>query len=124
MADDVVNLRAERDFLLARSSAAGSCRFSGYRWTGMSSNALVSVAFGRRDNTLPRDSADLAACYRTVQRLPQHLVSPAVLAQLEHGERSVGKECVTYARWQTGWPRVRQRPLNKPDLKPKGKTPC
>lgn len=69
-------LLAERDFLLARAEGAGGWRANPKRWTGTSSNALVTFAFGGPEPTqgeFPRDPSDLMACYRTVKRLPDHL---------------------------------------------------
>src|ERR1051326_6687670 len=70
-------LQAEIDFLLARAANANSCRFDDpKRWTGRSSNALVRFVFGGdapAPDEFPRDPSDLAACYRTVARLPEHL---------------------------------------------------
>ena len=91
LAAEVARLRVERNFLLDRANAAWSISFSDDRWTGMSSNALVTIAFGGEDNSLPSDSSDLAACYRTVMRLPDHLVTQDVLKQLKRGEDEVCK---------------------------------
>ena len=70
-------LQAERDFLLARTDAANVYRPDHRpRWTGTSSNALVRYAFGGdapASGEYPMDPSDLAACYRTVWRLPDHL---------------------------------------------------
>ena len=70
-------LLAERNFLLARCSDAGSFYFNNpKRWTGTSSNALVAHVFGASEPTTaqyPRDPSDLMACYRTIHRLPDHL---------------------------------------------------
>lgn len=94
-------------FLLARSGNAGNCMFGGKRWTGISSNALVSIAFGEPDNGLPSDSSDLAACYRAVMRLPAHRRTAAVFDHLEAGERHVeGKYdgSIAWAREASEWP--------------------
>lgn len=118
MADDQLDLVLDdRDFLLARASNAGRCNFGGKRWTGLSSNALVEVAFGQRNDRLPSDGSDLAACYRTVQALPSHRVTEQVLHQLNLGEKAVGEyypDAVKWAREQTGWPEIRH--VNLEDL--------
>lgn len=106
-ADRLETLLAERDFLLARSGHAGTASFGNERWTGMSSNALVTVAFGGEDRRLPSDSSDLAACYRTVMRLPPHLLSESIFDQLERGESVIAErepDGLTWARGATGWP--------------------
>jgi hypothetical protein len=73
-------LIAERDFLLARADGAGSWSPGiPKRWTGKSSNALVRYVFGGEHpmgDEYPLDVSDLAACYRTVYRLPDHLRGP------------------------------------------------
>ena len=111
-------LRAERDFLLARASKAGSCSFGGGRWTGLSSNALVTVAFGGEDDCLPSDSSDLAACYRTMLRLPRHLLSDKVWEQLEDGERYVGSKYpddIAWAKEAAEWPEAARAALSAAD---------
>lgn len=75
-------MQADIDFLLLRAGSAGSCSFSSDRWTGMSSNSIVSVAYGGEQKNMPFDRSDYAACIRTVQRLPRHRRTPAVLTAL------------------------------------------
>lgn len=75
-------LQADVAFLLMRADCAGSCNFTSDRWTGMSSNALVSVAYGGDQPDLPWDRGDYAACVRTFVRLPQHRRTPEVRAAL------------------------------------------
>lgn len=83
--------RAEADvaFLLLRAGAAGSVSFTRDRWTGMSSNAIVAVAFGGELRTLPSDVSDYLACVRTVRRLPKHRKTPAVWEALRKGREAV-----------------------------------
>jgi hypothetical protein len=103
---EIERLTAERDFLLLRAGRAGSVSFGNERWTGMSSNALVEVAFGQCNHCLPSDANDLAACYRTVLRLPTHLRTGAVLAQLAEGEahvRSKYPDDIKWAQDASGW---------------------
>lgn len=67
---------AERDYLLARAYEAGRCRFDEYRWTGISSNALVRYVFGGEPpapHEFPHDPSDMLSCVRAVLRLPEHL---------------------------------------------------
>lgn len=77
---EVEQLRADVAFLLLRAESAGSCSFSPHRWTGMSSNALVSVAYGGEQAALPSDRSDFMACALTMRRLPRHRRTPAVIA--------------------------------------------
>lgn len=104
----VAELEQERDFLLARAGHAGSVRFGGKdRWTGASSNVLVTIAFGGEVGKYPDhpfDSSDLAACYRTILRLPVHRRTQAVFDQLKLGEAFVGAEAEARARKAANWP--------------------
>ena len=70
--------QADIAFLLARAGHAGSCSFVPGRWTGMSSNAIVAVAFGGAQTAMPSDRGDYAACVRTFARLPRHRRTEAV----------------------------------------------
>jgi hypothetical protein len=99
---DAAKLAAERDFLISR--AAAKHKWGEPRWTGASSDALVDVAYGSVNKTLPYDASDLAACYRTIMRMPEHLRSKAVLDQLEEGERYIGCAItIARARQESGW---------------------
>lgn len=69
-------------FLVERQRAAGSCDFTSARWTGMSSNAIVDFAYGGKQDAMPYDRSDYAACVRTVRRLPCHRRTTAVLNAL------------------------------------------
>lgn len=69
-------------FLVRRQREAGSCTFSGDRWTGMSSNALVCFAYGGQQDAMPSDRSDYAACVRTVRMLPRHRKTASVMAAL------------------------------------------
>lgn len=69
-------LLEEREYLLSRAAWAGHATFDMHRWVGISSNALVTYAFGGPEpdpQHFPRDPSDLASCYRAVRRLPDHL---------------------------------------------------
>jgi len=106
MDEQIAQLKAERDFLLQRAGAAGSCNFTNERWTGVSSNGLVTIAFGGQSDDLPLDGSDLAACYRTVMRLPAHLKTDAVMEQLRRGEEYIASrrpDDVEWAREISGW---------------------
>ncbi|MEZ0249722.1 MAG: hypothetical protein ACAH20_02045 [Methylobacteriaceae bacterium] len=78
----IAELQADVAFLLARCAEAGRAGFSSDRWTGMSSNALVSVAYGGEQAAMPYDRFDYAACVRTYARLPRHRRTPEVRAAL------------------------------------------
>lgn len=81
-------LAADVEFLLLRADAAGSVNFTADRWTGMSSNALVALAYGGKQTAMPYDRGDYAACVRTYRRLPPHRqtnkVRHALLKAREH----------------------------------------
>lgn len=68
-------LMADREFLLDRSTKAGTCRLSGYRDTGISSNSIVAIAYGiekLKDQRMPSDHADIEACRNMWEKLPKH----------------------------------------------------
>lgn len=72
----VAELEAEVLFLLGRAAKAGGWYADPNRCVGISSNALVWFAFRGEepDHTeFPRDPSDLAACIRTVRKMPAHL---------------------------------------------------
>lgn len=75
-------LQEDVDFLLLRAMSAGSVSFTANRWTGQSSNALVSVAYGGAQDAFPYDRSDYAACVRTFKRLPSHRKTLAVRTAL------------------------------------------
>lgn len=75
--------KADIAFLLLRADSAGSCNFTNARWTGMSSNSLVAVAYGGKQRDFPSDRSDYAACVRTFVRLPLHRRTPEVRKALE-----------------------------------------
>jgi hypothetical protein len=66
---DPALVAAERDFLLARMFAQPS-----HEYVGISSNALVEVAFhGGQTVERPRDESDLGRCENTFAMMPAHL---------------------------------------------------
>jgi len=81
-------MQADIDFLLLRAGSAGSCSFTSDRWTGMSSNAIVSLAYGGEQKAMPFDRSDYAACVRTVRRLPKHRKTPAVMEGLRKAKEA------------------------------------
>lgn len=100
---------ADIEFLVDRATETGSVSFGvdPGRWTGMSSNALVAVAFGRKGARLPSDSDDLTSCYRCMLRMPERR-RDAAMPLLRRGEAAVrgrwGDEAVLRARKWAGWP--------------------
>ena len=67
---------ADVDFLVHRAVLAGICRFSdSHRDYGLSSNSIVSIAYGLmplEEQEMPSDRWDLAACERMWRKLPEH----------------------------------------------------
>jgi len=94
---EIAQTREDVAFLLLRADRAGSCRFGPGRWTGMSSNALVAVAFGGPQSSLPSDREDYAACVRTYARLPVHRRTPAVRAALKVARAAIVERYPEYA---------------------------
>lgn len=76
-------LEADINFLLARAGMASMVSFGDDgRWTGMSSNALVNLAYGGKQDRMPYDRSDYAACVRSYVRLPKHRKTKEVLKGL------------------------------------------
>src|SRR6185437_6610498 len=68
----LAEMEADIAFLLLRAGSAGSCSFTSDRWTGLSSNAIVALAYGGKQESMPSDRSDYAACVKTVRKLPKH----------------------------------------------------
>lgn len=86
------DLLADVDFLVARSGHAGSCSFSDGRETGMSSNSIVAIAYGKlplENQVLPSDWSDLNACERMWLKLPKHRKTLDAITALARASREV-----------------------------------
>lgn len=81
-------LEADVAFLVLRARCAGSAYFGADRWTGMSSNALVDLAYGGEQTAMPSDRSDYAACVRTYARLPVHRRTKAVREGLKRAREA------------------------------------
>jgi hypothetical protein len=84
-------LEADVKFLCKRARLAGSWRSDKKRSWGISSNAIVTLAYGgpwpRRlgmECQMPGDQYDLAACERAVKLLPKHRRTPKVMKALQN----------------------------------------
>ncbi len=63
------------EFLVPRASQAGTINFTENRDCGASSNSIVEIAYEIRhlwDQILPHDAADLNACVKMWDKLPEH----------------------------------------------------
>jgi len=89
-------MQADIDFLLLRAGCAGSCDFTSDRWTGASSNAIVRFAYGGKQDEMPWDRSDYAACVRTVKRLPRHRRTPQVMEALRRAREAYLKSNPTH----------------------------
>ena len=87
-------MQADIDFLARRAASAGSFGTrEDDRDTGASSNSIVAIAYGikpLKDQFMPGDVHDLAACQRMWARLPDHrkrgdALTAMVLATAEMG---------------------------------------
>lgn len=65
-------MQEDIEFLAKRAGRAGSFDASEGRDWGISSNSLVSLAYGVGDLQMPADWWDYAACERVMSRLPVH----------------------------------------------------
>lgn len=86
-------MEADIAFLLLRAGAAGTASFTSDRWTGVSSNALVALAYGGAQSEMPSDRGDYAACVRTYKRLPRHRKTEAVRAGLRLAREAYLSRC-------------------------------
>lgn len=69
-------------FLAKRCQNAGSFSSSEDRDHGISSNSLVSLAYGVSSLEMPSDWWDYAACVRAARHLPRHRRTRTILAAL------------------------------------------
>ncbi len=70
-----VKQKTDIDFLVARNMKAGSLSFSAGRETGISSNSIVAIAYGKQklnQQQMPSDHSDLKACQCMWGKLPKH----------------------------------------------------
>lgn len=79
-------------FLVKRAGGAGGFGGWGRRSVGMSSNALVSLAYGGIQDQMPHDRDDYAACVRAVRQLPRHRRTQAVLSALADAKVAYRRE--------------------------------
>lgn len=74
--DDWDAMEEDIQFLASRGLKASSINFGDHkRDTGASSNSIVGIAYGiieLKDQELPGDLADMLACERMWQKLPEH----------------------------------------------------
>lgn len=87
--------RKDIQFLSRRAELAGSFAFSdGERATGVSSNAIVRLAYGGAvpsADELPMDIYDLRACERAFQKLPEHRKTDAVKAAMQKAYAAIDR---------------------------------
>ena len=78
------------EFLAQRAKHAGAASFSKERETGLSSNAIVSLAYlGEPVKHLPLDFSDLLACEGMFEKLPEHRKTRIVLNAMEQARAAV-----------------------------------
>ena len=83
-------LREDVAFLAGRSMNAGRVRFASDRDTGMSSNYIVALAYGvEAERRLPSDAADLAACERMWEKLPEHRKTEVVVMAMDDAREAL-----------------------------------
>lgn len=80
------------EFLANRQVHSGSLGSSSPRDTGLSSNSIVSIAYGLVDidnQTLPLDRYDLEACERMWEKLPEHRKVGATLVAISRAREVI-----------------------------------
>ena len=75
-------LRSDIAFLARRAQRAGAWSNTEDRDWGVSSNSLVSLAYGIGDLEMPSDWYDYAACERAANNMPPHRRTPEIMAAL------------------------------------------
>ena len=89
-------MQADIEFLAKRAGRAGKFSVQEGRDWGISSNSLVSLAYGVGSLEMPGDWWDYAACERALSNMPVHrqtdVVREALVAQKKH----------VAARWPEG----------------------
>lgn len=89
-------LLADIDFLAKRQQKASSISFYGERDTGVSSNSIVSIAYGvakLEDQSFPSDLPDMIACENMWKKLPAHRKTGDGLTAMERA-----RECDYYGK--------------------------
>jgi len=87
--------KADKKFLLARCAKAGSCSFCKERDTGVSSNSIVAIAYGKiklNEQDMPSDEADLAACIKAFGKLPRHRKTKNAIEALSRAKQALRKK--------------------------------
>jgi len=80
---------ADIAFLVDRTMKAGTCNFTEERDTGMSSNSIVAIAYGKqklKNQILPGDFSDLSACRNMWKKLPEHRKTEDAKKAMENAE--------------------------------------
>jgi len=93
-------LQEDVDFLIDRSQRASEFSFSEEgRDTGMSSNSIVSIAYGTlkpSSQIMPADSSDMASCERMWKKLPGHRKTSAAIKAMNEA-----RNCNYYGKPKT-----------------------
>ena len=91
----IAQLAEDVRFLAERADGANKCSFMDYeRDTGVSSNAIVRLAYGGEPphkHELPSDKQDLMACQRAFNKLPEHRKTVEVRAALDRAWNAITK---------------------------------
>jgi hypothetical protein len=85
-------LREDIEYLARRQQKAGSVSFTAERETGVSSNSIVSIAYGivkLEDQSFPSDWSDLNACRNMWKKLPEHRKTGDALIAMERAEAAI-----------------------------------
>lgn len=85
-------LKEDIEYLARRQQKAGSVSFTAERETGVSSNSIVSIAYGivkLEDQSFPSDWSDLNACRNMWKKLPEHRKTGDALIAMERAEAAI-----------------------------------
>ena len=85
-------MQSDIEFLARRAARSGAFSYSQDRDWGVSSNSLVSLAYGVGGLEMPSDWWDYAACERAAKNLPAHRRTSEIDAALALQRAHVAKK--------------------------------
>jgi hypothetical protein len=95
MSNETNELKKDVLFLVRRAARAGCISFCGKRETGVSSNNIVSIAYGYlnlRSQEFPSDESDLQACKNMWKKLPKHRKTLKARKAMKRAEQALKGE--------------------------------
>ena len=95
-------MQEDINFLATRQKRTGGWYSDRKRDWGISSNSLVSFAYGVGSPEMPSDWSDYAACVRVARKMPRHRRTAAVMTALAVQRQAVDN-CYPAASRRAGY---------------------